>query len=151
MRHTAGRLNCPHSFMTHSLSKNNTPEGRTRIRFVSGFWWFVDPHRSHSICLDPLFWQSGWKVGSLCELLGIGRRTFARAVEESIGITGKAWLRQLRAVAACHLLREGGEIKSLADRLGFRHNTDFANEFKKQVGVSPSYYMKSEQSRSRLL
>jgi AraC-like DNA-binding protein len=81
-------------------------------------------------------------------MLGVGKRTFARVVEESIGISGKLWLRRLRIVKARHMLREGGEIKSVAKQLGFDDNASFANEFKKLIGVSPTFYIKSEQSRS---
>jgi AraC-like DNA-binding protein len=118
------------------------------IACSEGFWWYHDPKRNLVIKLDPLFAKCGWSVSRLCEMLCVGKRTFARVVEESIGITGKLWLRRLRIVKARHLLREGGEIKSVAEQLGFDDNASFANEFKKLIGVSPSSYIKSEQSRS---
>lgn len=124
------------------------PRSKPRIVFSHGFWWYHDPGRNFVIKMNQMFAECDWSVGRLCGLLGVGKRTFARIVEESVGISGKVWLRQLRAVEACHLLREGGEITSLAERLGFRHNSDFTHEFKKLVGVSPTFYMKSEQSRS---
>lgn len=98
--------------------------------------------------LDPMFRESKWNVSSLCGTLEIGYRTFARLVEDSLGITVKVWLRQIRIVSACHRLREGCKINSLAQQMGFRYESDFAREFKKLVGVSPSFYMKSEYSRS---
>ena len=121
------------------------PQRKQRIAFSQGFWWYHHPKRNLVIKLDPLFAKCGWSVGSLCILIGAEKRTFARVVEESIGITGKAWLCRLRAVAAGHLLREGDEITFVADQLGFRHNSDFASEFKKQVGVSPSSYVNGVQ------
>jgi AraC family transcriptional regulator len=89
----------------------------------------------------------GWNVGKLAKSLGVGRRTFARVVEQSLGITGKVWLRQIRMVAACHMLREDCKITSLAHSLRFRDVRDFAREFKKMVGVSPSFYRKAENAR----
>jgi AraC-like DNA-binding protein len=121
---------------------------KQRIEVSDDCWWFHDPGRNLVIKLDPLFAKCGWSVSRLCGMLCVGKRTFARVVEESIGITGKLWLRRLRIVKARHLLREGGEIKSVAEQLGFDDNASFANEFKKLIGVSPSSYIKSEQSRS---
>lgn len=118
-----------------------------RISFANGFWWYHDPGRKNAIRLDSLFVECEWNVSLLCRRLGIGRRTFARMTEESIGITVKAWLRQIRIVKASHLLREGHKIKHLSQRLGFRHKADFSHEFRKLVGLSPSAYVKSEQSR----
>lgn len=69
-------------------------------------------------------------------------------VEEGLGITCKRWLREIRIVVACHLLREGNKIESVAQALGFRHVPDFTREFKKLLGVTPSHYMKkAAQSR----
>ena len=81
-------------------------------------------------------------------MLGLGERTFARIVEDSVGLTGKLWLRQLRAVTACHMLREGRKIKELTQELGYRYDPDFTRDFKKTVGVTPADFMKSELARS---
>lgn len=118
-----------------------------RISCDNGFWWYHDPGKKNAIRLDSLFTECKWNVSLLCRTLGIGRRTFTRVTEESIGITVKAWLRQIRIVKACHLLREGQEIRHLSRKLGFRHKSDFSHEFWKLVGLSPSAYAKSEQSR----
>lgn len=118
-----------------------------RISFDSGFWWYHDPIRDHAIRLDSLFSECKWNVAHLCQALGIGRRTFTRITEESIGITVKTWLRQIRIVKACHLLREGQKIEHLSHKLGFRHKSDFSHEFRKLLGLSPSAYAKSELSR----
>jgi AraC-like DNA-binding protein len=121
---------------------------RRNIAFSNGFWWFLDPDRNKSVCLDLLFERCEWNVESLCDAIGIEKRTFARITERSLGISGKFWLRQIRIVAACHLLREEGKIEVVARSLGFRHASDFTREFKKLMGVSPSRYKKAEYSRS---
>jgi AraC-like DNA-binding protein len=127
---------------------HGAPKGeRRRIVVDGGAWWFVDPGRAEKVPLELLFGPCGWKVGRLCKALGMERRTFARVMERSLGITGKKWLCQLRVVAACHLLR-GGKITSVASRLGFRDDSDFSFEFRRQMGVSPSAFVKSERSRS---
>lgn len=122
--------------------------GLRKIVFLNGSWWFFDPEQNRNVRLDRLFERCEWNVGSLCDTLGIEKRTFARITERSLGINGKFWLRQIRIVAACHLLREEGKIEVVARALGFRDPSDFTREFKKLVGVSPSRYMKAEYSRS---
>lgn len=71
-------------------------------------------------------------------------------VEDDLGITSKLWLRQIRIVGACHMLREECKIEQVAHELGFRKLSDFDRDFKKLVGVSPTFYRNSERSRSVL-
>jgi AraC-like DNA-binding protein len=118
-----------------------------RITQTTGFWWFHDPIANRTVLLDTLFEKCGWNLTSLSKTLGIGTRTFARITEESLGITGKKWLRRIRIVRAGHLLREGNEIDEVARSLGFHHKSDFSHEFRKLVGPSPSEFVKSEQGR----
>lgn len=121
---------------------------RRKILFSNGFWWFSDPECNRLVQLDPLFEPCEWKVGLLCRSLGVGQRTFARALENGVGITCKTWLRNIRIIGAGHLLREGYSIKYVANRMGFRHQTDFTLEFRKLMGVLPSFYVKAEICRS---
>ena len=97
-----------------------------------------------------MFSKCGWSVGDLAEALGVGQRSFARVVGESLGITGQVWLCRLRAVVACHLLREGGKIRPIARQLGFNDDSNFTREFKKIVGVLPSHYIAGERTRSEM-
>ncbi len=126
----------------------DTARPRQQVVFMNGFWWFVDLDRSEPVRLNPLFSECEWKVGRLSARLGLGSRTFARVLEESLGIGGKAWLRQLRAVEARHLLREGGKICEVALSLGFRDDSHFSREFRAQMGVAPHEYVRSERERS---
>ncbi len=119
-----------------------------RILFADGFWWLVYPDQDSSFRLDQTFDKCNWKIGHLCDFLGIGQRTFSRMVEEDLGINAKLWLRQIRIVAATHLLREECKICSIASDLGFNYPSDFDREFKKLVGVSPTHYRQCEHSRA---
>ena len=135
------------------LPQSHLPErprhqGRQRIRYLSGFWWFFRPANNQEIVLDRLFGRCNWRVDRLCAHLGIGKRTFSRMVEEDLGIKSKLWLRQIRIVRACHLLREECKIEHVAQKLGFRQLSDFDRDFRKLVGVSPTFYRDSERSRS---
>lgn len=122
---------------------------RRRIYFSSGYWWLFDPRRDKQLRLDPEIAQCGWNVSELCQNLGIGKRTFSRMIEEDLGVGPKRWLRKIRIIVACHLLREDCKIEAVAHKLGFLHASDFTREFKKLTGVSPSRYMKAEYSDQR--
>ncbi len=73
---------------------------RPRITIHDQSWWFDDPARGHPLRLDPLFGPCGWNLRNLASTLGIGERTLSRIIEESIGQTGKTWLRHIRIVRA---------------------------------------------------
>ena len=137
--------------MNTEKSKTHTalgPTKRARISIRNGFWWFDAPARNRLICLDPLFNGCAWNLGRLARQLGVGDRTLARIIEESIGLNGKTWLRNIRIVRACHLLRESPKIEALARTLGFSQHSDLTREFKKLVGVTPSKFQQQERSRS---
>lgn len=121
--------------------------GRRRILVWRGAWWYVEGPGQRAALLDALFADCDWNVSRICGVLGLNERTFARMVEQSLGINPKDWLRRQRALAACALLREVGAVAPVASMLGFRFAADFAAEFRRMVGVSPSEYLKSERSR----
>lgn len=129
-------------------TSSTRPHERGSIAYSDGVWWLIYPDKRQSMPLNQSIKQCRWNVGCLCQSLSIGKRTFSRMVSDGLGITCKMWLRQIRIVAACHLLRENRKIEIIARELGFRHLSDFTKEFKKMVGVSPSFYMKAEYSRS---
>lgn len=131
------------------IPRNSIKRGKLVV-FDHGFWWFIDPDSGQELRLDPIIERCKWRIGPLCEALGVEKRTFARLIVKNLGITGKKWLRQLRVVAACHLLREGGKVTLVARRLGFRDDSHFTSDFKMLMGVCPSVFMKAEQSRSRI-
>lgn len=120
---------------------------RRRIVVWRGAWWYVDGGKHRAARLDDLFAGCDWNVSRICGVLGLKERTFARMVEQSLGIKPKDWLRRQRALTACALLREVGYVAPVATMLGFRFAADFAAEFRRLVGVSPSEYLKSERSR----
>lgn len=108
---------------------------------------YVGTCRFLRIHLDPVFDRCAWNLDEISASLGVSRKVFARIVEESIGIGGKAWLRRIRAVRACKLLRCGHKVAYVAQRLGFRHQPDFTREFGQMLGVSPSRFRRSEKAR----
>lgn len=121
--------------------------GRRRIVVWRGAWWYVEGANHRAARMDVLFAECAWNVSRICGVLGLNERTFARMVEQSLGINPKDWLCRQRALAACALLREVGNVTPVATMLGFRFAADFAAEFRRMVGVAPSEYLKSERSR----
>jgi AraC-like DNA-binding protein len=95
-----------------------------------------------------LFNGCAWNLGRLAKHLGVGDRTLARIIEESIGISGKTWLRNIRILRACQLLRASTKIEAIAHHLHFSQASDFARDFKALIGVTPSKYQKDEINRS---
>lgn len=47
---------------------------------------------------------------------------------------------EVRAEAACDLLKEDIPIREIADRVGYGSSSNFAAFFKKYYGVTPSQY-----------
>ena len=126
---------------------HTTGKERRRIVVRDGFWWLHDPTGRGTICLDPLFGECDWKVGTLANQLGLGERTLSRMVDESTGLTPKQWLQWVRIVKSRHMLRGTEKIEPLAITLGFGQHSDFTREFKKQTGVLPSEFVQSERRR----
>lgn len=79
-----------------------------------------------------------WNVERMAARLGLGEKTFARLTEACLGISAKQWMRQVMALRACRLLREGWKVSSVGRELGFENEGNFSAEFKKLVGISPS-------------
>lgn len=47
-----------------------------------------------------------------------------------------------------HLLREGLRVAEVASLLGFSNPRDFSIEFKRIVGVTPTWYQEGERERA---
>lgn len=119
------------------------------IGFANGSW-LIRTNGKPDLHLEPLFSICAWNVTLLAEAIGMEIRDFRRMAIRDLGLNPKEWLRRTRIVAAMHLLREGGKIEIVARQLGFRHASDFTNEFRMLVKVTPSYYVRSEMSRAFL-
>jgi AraC-like DNA-binding protein len=111
-----------------------------RIWFSEGHWWYSSEATAGAVCITEKMRSCGFQGAALAKALGLGERTFHRVVIESLGIPPGRWLRMERAAAAMVRLRTGCPVKELADEFGFRHQGDFAAEFKRWHGVLPSEY-----------
>lgn len=108
----------------------------------------MDGCGSPPVRIDGLFATCDWNVSLIADSIGLSKRTFIRLVADSLGMNPKEWLRHLRVVEACHMLREGTKIQVVARKLGFRHDSDFTKDFKDLMGVTPSQFAAGERMRS---
>lgn len=80
-------------------------------------------------------------VLELCEAAGTSRRTLFYAFEELYGVTPAAFLKTLRLHEARRAIRatdDPGGIQLLARKLGFKHAGQFAIDYARAFGESPS-------------
>lgn len=136
--------------MIHLVGGSVT-SGSTRrsIRFDKGFWWYLEANQPTATNLTCIIRESSFHASLIARNLGIGERTFHRLVKDSLGISPGVWLRWERAVFSGYRIKEGCPVKLLALELGFANPGDFAVEFKRWHGTSPSQFASS--SRPRLL
>jgi AraC-like DNA-binding protein len=97
--------------------------------------------------LPELARQAKWSVTRLAKSSGVSVRTLERHFRETYGETPKAWLVEQRHKQALKLLRAGASVKEAAARIGYRHATTFAREFKKFFGEYPQVLAAGKESR----
>lgn len=76
-------------------------------------------------------------VAKVAERLGLTVREFEGALERSVGIKPKELFRNRRALLARRQIKEGVNLRVIADKLGFRHYSHFATEMKGFYGIPP--------------
>jgi AraC-like DNA-binding protein len=114
---------------------------KARIWYADGFWWFRSAHDGTVREISSVMRRTRYDLKELAAALGLGVRTFHRVVQEDVGRSAGYWLRSLRAVEFRLRVRTGETLKSLAHDYGFRHPTDFSEEFKRWYGVCPASYL----------
>jgi AraC-like DNA-binding protein len=123
------------------MKNQETTYPERRLCFEDGFWWYRPSKSEDRSEISSLIRNLKFNPAGLAEKLKLGERTFRRIVTDSLGIPPGTWLRQQRAVAARHRLREGCPVKQIATELGFRHQGDFCVEFKRWYDLSPADFM----------
>lgn len=109
------------------------------IRFDGGGWLYFRPGRNAPVALEPLFSECGWNVEEVADSLGLGKKKFSRLTIECVGLNPKRWMREIRAVRGCRMVKAGWKISAVGRELGFTEHAHFTTEFKLMVGVSPSW------------
>lgn len=86
-------------------------------------------------------------VNDLCRITGVSERTLQYAFKEHFGISPKRYLMNVRLNAVRRALRRAVAaevtITDIAQRFGFWHMSQFAADYRKLFGESPSQTIKS--------
>lgn len=85
------------------------------------------------------------KRDELAKVAGVAPAYFTRLFRKSMGETPKRYLLQLRVEHAQKLLKKADSDTTLADiakACGFFDQSHLGNEFRRQIGISPSFYRK---------
>lgn len=84
----------------------------------------------------------------VCQAVGISQRTLEYVFRECYGITPKAYFKKLRLNAVHKELKQTDntyqEVSAIAQRFGFTHMGQFAQDYQKQFGVLPSQVLRSQ-------
>lgn len=68
---------------------------------------------------------------------GVSSRHLERYFQVKFQKSPHAWLRELRMKRAVELLRDGSDLKQVADQLCYREAAHFHHDFKAYYGVTP--------------
>lgn len=77
-------------------------------------------------------------VASLCEQLGVSRRSLQLAFQRVLGVSPLAYLRAARLGAARRSLKTAASVTEAATQLGFWHFGHFAKDYQAMFGELPS-------------
>jgi AraC family transcriptional regulator of adaptative response / DNA-3-methyladenine glycosylase II len=96
-----------------------------------------------SECLEGLALRRGYRVGAVCDELGVSERYVHEIFLRDLGLTPKEWMRWERMVVARRMLGWGLGPPAVADLLGFSDTNSFRREFRSVYGVSPMRYQEN--------
>lgn len=86
-----------------------------------------------------------WTVAKLAAEAGLSRAPFARRFTALLGQPPLAYLTWWRMATAARLLQESdAPLNTIATRVGYRSEFAFANAFKRQYGIAPGRYRRTE-------
>lgn len=82
-----------------------------------------------------------WTLDELAETAAMSRARFASRFRETTGTTPLSYLAQWRISIACSMLRKGGRIEAIANKVGYGSQSAFTRVFSKYMGVSPREWL----------
>lgn len=86
-------------------------------------------------------------VVDLAQGVNMSKSSLARKLKAITGKTPLDFIRQIKMKHACHLLEsQNHTVAEVADMVGFEDRRYFTTSFKKEVGVTPSAYVKGERA-----
>lgn len=88
--------------------------------------------------------NSDFSVTDITRELSISRSLLYTKMKAVMGISIGDFIHQRRMKKACSLLRQGSNVSETAYQSGFSDPNYFAKVFKKEMGMTPSEYIKKE-------
>jgi AraC-like DNA-binding protein len=119
------------------------------MRFIreNSRWRILRSNRQEEECLEILAFVEGYRVGSVCDRLGVSEAYFREVFVRDLGLSPKEWMRWERMVVARRLLECERQPCEVAALLGFADMNSFRREFTQAYGVSAQCYLRQ---RARL-
>lgn len=87
------------------------------------------------------------KLGELATIAGLTETSYSRSFKKEKGVTPFQYLNQIRIDCSKELLEQDCPIQEVTERVGFGNEFYFSRLFKRQVGLSPTVYIKRRQLR----
>ncbi len=85
-----------------------------------------------------------WSLEELAAVAGMSRTAFANRFKSTVGVTPGQYLLEWRMGLAQKLLREGVDLRNVADRVGYGDETTLSRAFKSHFGLSPREWKKTD-------
>ena len=82
-----------------------------------------------------------WTLASMAAEAGMSRSSFAVAFKESVGQTPADYLADWRITLAQSKLRQGRQVKQIADELGYASAPALSRFFSRRLGCSPRQWL----------
>lgn len=106
------------------------------------------PGIERSIAFMHLHFDSKIRLESLSEIAGFAPTSYSREFKKQKGQSPIEYLNAYRIGQAKRMLMEsGGSVKKTATASGFGNEFYFSRMFKREVGISPTLYMKRKEIR----
>jgi AraC-like DNA-binding protein len=83
-----------------------------------------------------------WDLPRMAQCAGMSRSAFAALFKQQVGDTPADFLTQWRLSLAQARLREGQQLKQVADELGYANASALSRVFAQRVGLSPRAWLK---------
>jgi AraC-like DNA-binding protein len=104
-----------------------------------------DPQVGRALALLHGAPARGWTVEELAREVALSRSALAERFASTIGAPPMQYLTQWRLTLAAQALRASGEsIARIAERSGYESEAAFTRAFKREFGVPPAKWRKTE-------
>jgi AraC-like DNA-binding protein len=87
-----------------------------------------------------------WTLDTMAARANLSRNGFANAFRNVVGSTPAEFLTRVRIAQAQRLLRKGRPVALVAEEVGYNSQPAFSRAFIRELGVSPSAWIREDQS-----